>query len=82
MAVTSTSTPTATWPRPQALVDEIVPSGGQAEAVAFDVTDADASRAALEALLADSADPDPGQQRRHPRRRRLPRHARRRSGTA
>lgn len=38
----------------QALVDEIKTGGGQAEAIAFDVTDADASRAALEALVADT----------------------------
>lgn len=38
----------------QALVDEIKTGGGQAEAIAFDVTDADASRATLEALVADT----------------------------
>ena len=38
----------------QALADEIRQGGGQAEAIAFDVTDADASRAALEALIADT----------------------------
>jgi 3-oxoacyl-[acyl-carrier protein] reductase len=38
----------------QTLADEITHSGGQAEAIAFDVTDADASRAALEALVADA----------------------------
>lgn len=38
----------------QALADEIRASGGQADALAFDITDADASRAALEALIADS----------------------------
>lgn len=36
----------------QALVDEIVAAGGSAEAVAFDVGDAQASRAAIEGLLA------------------------------
>ena len=38
----------------QALVEAIRADGGQAEALAFDVTDADASRAALEALVADA----------------------------
>lgn len=38
----------------QALVDEIRIAGGQAEAIAFDVTDAAASRAALDALVADA----------------------------
>jgi 3-oxoacyl-[acyl-carrier protein] reductase len=38
----------------QALVAAIRADGGQAEALAFDVTDADASRAALEALVADA----------------------------
>lgn len=38
----------------QALVSAIRADGGQAEALAFDVTDADASRAALEALVADA----------------------------
>ncbi len=38
----------------QTLVETIRADGGQAEALAFDVTDADASRAALEALIADS----------------------------
>ncbi|MBS0200141.1 MAG: 3-oxoacyl-ACP reductase FabG [Proteobacteria bacterium] len=37
----------------QALVDEIIAAGGSAEAAAFDVADADASRAAIEGLLAD-----------------------------
>ena len=37
----------------QALVDEIVAAGGSAEAVAFDVADADASRAAIEGLLTE-----------------------------
>ena len=37
-----------------ALVAAIRADGGQAEALAFDVTDADASRAALEALVADA----------------------------
>ncbi|MBN6149114.1 3-oxoacyl-ACP reductase FabG [Xanthomonas sp. AmX2] len=37
--------------RAQALVDAVVASGGSAEAVAFDVADADASAAALAALL-------------------------------
>lgn len=36
----------------QALVDEIIAAGGSAEAVAFDVSNADASRTAIEALLA------------------------------
>jgi 3-oxoacyl-[acyl-carrier protein] reductase len=40
--------------RAQAQVDAIRTAGGQAEALAFDVTDADASRAALEALIADA----------------------------
>lgn len=38
----------------QALADEIRAAGGQAEALAFDVTDADACRPALEALVADA----------------------------
>lgn len=38
----------------QALVEAINTEGGQAAAIAFDVTDADASRAALEALVADT----------------------------
>jgi 3-oxoacyl-[acyl-carrier protein] reductase len=38
----------------QALVEGIQADGGQAEALAFDVTDAEASRAALEALIADA----------------------------
>lgn len=38
----------------QALVETIRADGGQAEALAFDVTDADASRAVLEALIADA----------------------------
>jgi len=38
----------------EALVAAIRADGGQAEALAFDVTDADASRAALEALIADA----------------------------
>ena len=37
----------------QALVDDIVAAGGSAEAIAFDVADADVSRAAIEGLLAD-----------------------------
>ncbi len=37
-----------------ALVEEIRASGGAAEAIAFDVTDAEASRVALEALVADA----------------------------
>jgi len=37
-----------------ALVEEIRASGGAAEAIAFDVTDAEASRIALEALVADA----------------------------
>ena len=40
--------------RAQALVDAIRADGGQAEALAFDVTDADASRAILETLIADT----------------------------
>ncbi|MBS0217802.1 MAG: 3-oxoacyl-ACP reductase FabG [Proteobacteria bacterium] len=36
----------------QALVDGIVAAGGSAEAIAFDVSDAQASRAAIEGLLA------------------------------
>ena len=40
--------------RAQALVDAIRADGGQAEALAFDVTDADASRATLETLIADA----------------------------
>jgi len=40
--------------RAQALVDAIRADGGQAEALAFDVTDAEASRATLEALIADA----------------------------
>ncbi|MBT9567674.1 MAG: 3-oxoacyl-ACP reductase FabG [Thiobacillus sp.] len=39
--------------RAKALADAIRASGGEAEALAFDVTDADASRAALETLGAD-----------------------------
>jgi len=38
----------------QALVDAIRAGGGQAEALAFDVTDAEASRATLETLIADA----------------------------
>ncbi len=38
----------------EALVEEIRASGGAAEAIAFDVTDAEASRVALEALVADA----------------------------
>jgi len=37
-----------------ALVEEIRASGGAAEAIAFDVTDAEASRVALEALVTDA----------------------------
>jgi len=37
-----------------ALVEEIRKAGGVAEAIAFDVTDADTSRAVLEALVAES----------------------------
>ena len=40
--------------RAQALADEIRHGGGQAEAIGFDVTDAEASRTALEALVADT----------------------------
>ncbi|QSX79302.1 3-oxoacyl-ACP reductase FabG [Agrilutibacter solisilvae] len=39
--------------RAQALADEIVAAGGRAQAVAFDVADGQATRTALEALLAD-----------------------------
>ena len=39
--------------RAQAVVDAIHHAGGSAQAVAFDVTDGDATRAAMEALLAD-----------------------------
>ena len=38
----------------RALVEEIRAAGGLAEAIGFDVTDAEASRAALEALVADA----------------------------
>lgn len=38
----------------QTLADAIRTDGGQAEAVAFDITDAEASRTALETLIADS----------------------------
>jgi 3-oxoacyl-[acyl-carrier protein] reductase len=38
----------------QALVEAIRADGGQAEALAFDVTDSEASRATLEALIADA----------------------------
>jgi 3-oxoacyl-[acyl-carrier protein] reductase len=38
----------------QTLVEAIRADGGEAETLAFDVTDADASRAALEALIADA----------------------------
>ena len=38
----------------QALVEAMRADGGQAEALAFDVTDADASRAALEILITDA----------------------------
>src|SRR5690606_11819911 len=37
--------------RAQAVVDEILAAGGSAEAIAFDVADGDATRAAMEALL-------------------------------
>ena len=39
--------------RAQTIVDEIRKTSGSAEAVAFDLTDGDASRASIEALLAD-----------------------------
>ena len=39
--------------RAQAVADEICAAGGQATAIAFDVVDADACRAAIERLLAD-----------------------------
>lgn len=41
--------------RAEALVDEILAAGGSAEAVAFDITDATATRAAIDALLADGS---------------------------
>ena len=41
--------------RAVALVDEILAAGGSAEAVAFDITDATATRAAIDALLADGS---------------------------
>lgn len=40
--------------RAQAVADAIVAAGGTAEAIAFDVTDRDATRAALDALLANA----------------------------
>ena len=40
--------------RAQALAEAIRADGGQAEAIAFNITDAEASRIALEALIADS----------------------------
>ncbi|OZA29998.1 MAG: 3-oxoacyl-ACP reductase [Hydrogenophilales bacterium 17-61-9] len=40
--------------RAQALADEIRAGGGHAEAVAFDITDAEATRAALETLIQDT----------------------------
>jgi len=40
--------------RAQALAEAIRASGGQAEAIAFNITDAEACRIALEALIADS----------------------------
>lgn len=39
----------------RALVAEIAAAGGQAQALAFDITDAAAARASLEAMLADGA---------------------------
>lgn len=39
--------------RAQAIVDAIAASGGSADAIAFDLVDGDATRAAVEALLAD-----------------------------
>ena len=41
--------------RADALVDEILSAGGSAEAVAFDITDATATRAAIDKLLADGS---------------------------
>ncbi len=41
--------------RADALVDEILAAGGSAEAVAFDITDATATRAAIAKLLADGS---------------------------
>lgn len=40
--------------RAETVVQDITASGGSAEAVAFDVTDADASRAAIDTLLAEA----------------------------
>lgn len=40
--------------RAQAVVDDIVAAGGAAQAVTFDVTDRDATRDALDAMLADA----------------------------
>lgn len=40
--------------RAETVVQEITSAGGTAEAVAFDVTDADASRAAIDTLLAEA----------------------------
>ena len=51
--VTFTSTPIATWPKPRRWPTAIRSAGGQAEAIAFDVTDAEASRETLEALVTD-----------------------------
>jgi len=59
----------------QALADEIKTGGGQAEAIAFDVTDADAAAPHSKHSL-PTPDPGAGEQRRHPRRCRLPRHER------
>ena len=39
----------------QQLASEIIASGGKASAISFDITDADATRAALEKILADGA---------------------------
>ena len=80
-AYTSSFTPTHV-DAAQALVEEIAAAGGSAEAIAFDVTDRAAAAAALEMLLEDGADPDAGQQRRHPRRRASSPACARSSGTA
>ena len=50
----------------ESLVREIIACGGRAESLCFDVTDAAATRTALEVTLNDGPDPDRGQQRGHP----------------
>jgi 3-oxoacyl-[acyl-carrier protein] reductase len=75
----SSCTPTAAAARADAVVAEIVAGGGSATAVVFDVTD----RALSVRRWSNSRrrpDPDSGQQRRHPCRRRLSRHVRRAVG--